>query len=114
MPIGFRRAITSKVDLLELQSAAMSMVAKQDSVGEEIRMMRGPSLPDVPEAIARLRPLYLDVVLAEQDRPGFMRLWWGAAFVPASAIEVGPPGFRSSRGGRHCWHDGVYGWISDA
>lgn len=114
MPIGFRRAITAKVNLPELQSAAMSMVAKQESVGEEIRMMYKPSSPDVPEAIARLHPRYLDVVLAEQDRPGFVRLRWGAAFVPSFGIEVGPLGFRSSVGGTRRWYDGVYGWVSDA
>ncbi len=114
MPVGFRRAITSEVNLLELQSAAMRMVAKQESVGEEIRMIYKPSSPEVPEAIARLHPRYLDVVLGERDRPGFVRLRWGAAFAPASSVEVGPPGFRHSSGDRRRWHDGVYGWVSDA
>jgi hypothetical protein len=112
--IGLRRYVTSRVNLSELQAAALELI-DANRASTEIRRY-GPLFTEshkVPAVIRRLKPFR--VVVFPQPTgagPAHVLVGWGAAFTTPFGVLLGPPEYRPDDEDTRQWAPGIYGEYS--
>jgi hypothetical protein len=115
--LGLRMAVTQRVDLAELQSAAVELL-EEDSrrpAPEQPLRLYGPEIAaQAPEPIRRLHPLFVMVVPRRGEAEGHVAIAWGRGIMGTWGVRLGRPTFRLAPGARvRRWRDGVYGYVGD-
>ena len=115
--LGVRTAVTSRVSLGALQSAAVELLERDSRrpTTEGPLRLTGPQISaEAPEPIRRLRPQFVMAVPRWGERESHVAIVWGWGIMRTWGVKLGRPTFRLGPDERvRRWREGIYGYRGD-
>jgi len=112
--LGLRKAVVAKVELDELQQAALELMDYDNQRGADERPLdlSGRQITEaafIPNSMRRLNPLILHVSRGENQKAEYVILIWGSGMHEHNDLIVGRSSleYREGRGVQK-WKDGIY------